>query len=71
MVAASFSLREDYWETLDIQEADIEYLYNRLLETETPMTSWELTNALIEGRILLEKRAIEEQRSFWWRYLHA
>jgi hypothetical protein len=63
MVTATFSLREDYWETLEIQEADIEYLYNRLLETESPMTSWELTRTLVEGRILREKRAIEEQRT--------
>lgn len=63
MVAPPFSLREDYWETLEIQDEDIEYLYNHLLETETPETSWELTTALVEGRISREKRAIEEQRS--------
>jgi hypothetical protein len=62
MVVAPFSLREDYWETLEIQDEDIEYLYNHLLETETPLTSWELTTALVEGRIMREKLAIEEQR---------
>jgi hypothetical protein len=63
MVSAAFSLPEDYWETLEIQDDDIDFLYNRLMETETPQTSWELTMALVEGRILREKRSIEEQRT--------
>jgi hypothetical protein len=63
MVSASFTLPEDYWETLQIQEEDIEFLYNRLMETEIPLTSWELTTALVEGRILREKRSVEEQRT--------
>ncbi len=63
MVVASFSLREDYWETLEFQDEDIEFIYNHLLETETPLTPQELTSALVKERIRREKLAIEKQRS--------
>jgi hypothetical protein len=63
MVKASFSLREDYWENFEIQDEDIEYLYNYLLETETPLTSEELVDTLVKDRIRREKAAIEEQRT--------
>jgi hypothetical protein len=36
MVMVSFSLREDYWDNFELKEDDIEFLYNDLLELETP-----------------------------------
>jgi hypothetical protein len=63
MVTVSVSLREDYWDTFELQEDDVEFLYNYLLEVETPLTPQELTTALVEDRIRREIRAIEEQRS--------
>lgn len=63
MVTVSFSIREDYWDSFELQEADIEFLYNYLLELETPLTSKELVRALVEERIQREKESIEEQRS--------
>jgi len=63
MVMASFSLREDYWETFELKDEDIEFLYNYLLETETPQTNRELVETLVAERIRLEKQAVEEQRS--------
>jgi hypothetical protein len=63
MVMAPFSLREDYWETFQIQEEDIEFLYNYLLEIETPLTLGELANALVAERIRREVKEIERQRS--------
>ena len=63
MVTVSFSLREDYWETFQLQERDIEFLYNYLLETETPLTPQELVELLVTERIRQEKLAIEEKRS--------
>ncbi|HZD58678.1 MAG TPA: hypothetical protein VE136_18245 [Anaerolineales bacterium] len=63
MVTVSVSLREDYWDTFELQEEDIEFLYNYLLEVETPLTPEELLAALVEDRIRREIRAIEEQRS--------
>lgn len=63
MVMASLSLREDYWETFELQEEDIEFLYNYLLEQETPLTSRELVETLVEERIRREIEAVEQQRS--------
>lgn len=63
MVTLSFSLREDYWETFQLQDIDIEFLYNYLLETETPLTPQELVDVLVTERIRLEKLAIDQQRS--------
>ncbi|MGE5223326.1 MAG: hypothetical protein ACM3PY_12880, partial [Omnitrophica WOR_2 bacterium] len=63
MAVAPFSLREDYWNTFAIQDEDIEFLYNHLLEKEIPLTSRELVQALVEERIRREKLALERQRS--------
>jgi hypothetical protein len=63
MVIASLSLRDDYWETFDLQEDDIEFTYNYLLEIETPLTPEELVTAIVEERIRREIEAFEVQRS--------
>ncbi|HJW89358.1 MAG TPA: hypothetical protein VJ436_01820 [Anaerolineales bacterium] len=63
MVMALISLREDYWETFNLQEEDIEFLYNYLLELETPLTSKELFSALVKERIRKEVEALEQQRT--------
>jgi hypothetical protein len=63
MVVASISLREDYWSTFELQDEDIEFLYNHLLELEIPKTSQELVSALVDERLRREKQAIEMQRS--------
>jgi hypothetical protein len=62
MVTMSFSLKEDYWATFKLEPEDIEYLYNYLLESETPMTSQELVKTLVAERIQREKTTLEEQR---------
>jgi len=63
MVMALQSLREDYWETFELREEDIEFLYNYLLETEMPLTPQELVHVLVDERIRYEKQLIDEQRS--------
>jgi hypothetical protein len=63
MVMATLSLREDYWETFDLQEEDIEFIYNHLLEIETPLTPNELVAALVEERIRREIEDFEQQRT--------
>lgn len=63
MATAPLSLREDYWEILELLDHDIESIYNFLLETETPMTSLELVEILVQERIQHEKLLIEQQRS--------
>ncbi len=60
---ASLSLREDYWETFELNNEDREFIYNYLLEVETPLTSPELLSALVNERIRQERLAIEKQRT--------
>jgi hypothetical protein len=62
MGIATYSMGEDYWEEFKFQEEDIEFLYNHLLETETPLTSQELAEALIVERIQRQRVEIERQR---------
>src|SRR5512141_41431 len=62
MVTVPFAIREDYWETFELQDEDVEFLYNPLLELETPLTSQELVAALVKERIRREKDALESQR---------
>jgi hypothetical protein len=62
MGIAAYSMGEDYWENFNLQEEDIEFLYNYLLETETPLTSLELVEALVKERIQRRKVEIEHQR---------
>jgi hypothetical protein len=60
---AAFSLREEYWETFRLQDEDIESIYNYLLEQETPLTTAELVQALVEERVRREIQALEKQRA--------
>jgi hypothetical protein len=60
---ATLSLREDYWESFELNDEDREFIYNYLLEIETPLTSPELLSSLVKERIRQEKLAIEKQRT--------
>ena len=62
MVFAAFSLREDYWDEFELTDADIEFLYNHLLEVETPLPSEDLVAVLVEERIRREIQRMEEQQ---------
>jgi hypothetical protein len=62
MGITAFSFRENYWEDFELLDDDIEFIYNHLLEVETPLTPEELISVLVEQRIRRELRAIEEQR---------
>lgn len=57
------TIENNYWETFSLKEEDIEFLYNHLLELETPLTSQELVIALVEERIERQKQQIEKQRT--------
>src|SRR5574340_374263 len=61
MSIAPLTLKENYWETMEIQDDDLEYLYNHLLEKETPLTSRELAEVLIKERIRIETEALERK----------
>ena len=56
MTTVTLSIRDDYWETFKLEEQDVEFLYNHLLELETPLTTEELVAALIDERIRTRKK---------------
>jgi hypothetical protein len=48
----------EYWsEAFDVEESDLDYLYNLLLEEETPLSSAEMVLAIIERRVEREAQA--------------
>lgn len=61
MSIAPLTLQENYWESLEIQDDDLEYLYNHLLDVETPLTSRELAEVLIRERLRVETETIEKK----------
>ena len=61
MTSTSLSIRPDYWSDFQITQDDIEFIYNFLLEIETPQTPNELIRALVQNRILQEKTIITDQ----------
>ena len=50
MTKPGFQLKNEYWDDFNLTEKDIEYLYNALLENETPLTTEELARLLIADR---------------------
>lgn len=62
MAGIPISLPPDYWQTLQINKKDIEFLHNNLFESETPMTTRELVGVLIEERVRAEKAAQTKKR---------
>ncbi len=63
------SLREDYWNNIEIKEEDINFLYNYLFEKERPISIDDLTLALVEEwvqkiRTGFEKRQQQEGKIF-------
>lgn len=63
MVLTTLTLKNDYWETFELNEDDLEHIYDHLLEIETPLTPKELSTVLIENRIEEEKKAAELKQS--------
>ena len=54
------SVKENYWESFQVNEDDFDFLYNKLFELETPLSTIELIKYLIEERIRIEKEKIEK-----------
>ncbi len=63
MTIATLKLQDNYWDIFNIEDADLEYLYNYLLEIETPQTTGELVKVLIQERIRQEKEKLTSQHS--------
>ncbi len=62
MATAVLSLRDDYWEEFELEEEDIDFLYEYLLEYETPLSTEEMTPIFVEQRIEREEERLEKQR---------
>ncbi len=50
-----------YWEDFHVTDADVEHLYNLLLEKETPLSLDEIALAMVEYRIRKEEEAFKRQ----------
>ncbi|OQX65434.1 MAG: hypothetical protein B5M51_00750 [Anaerolinea sp. 4484_236] len=55
-------LPADYWQTLEINQRDIDFLHTHLFDIETPLTMKELVAALVVERIRSETEAILKKR---------
>ncbi len=62
MVFVEIEISESYWQTLDINPEDIEFLYSYLLEKETPLPSSKLAEALIAERVRSEKEQLQKKQ---------
>ena len=62
MASIPLSLPADYWQSLQVNKKDVEFLHNYLFESETPLTARELVGVLIEERIRVEKAAQTKKR---------
>lgn len=63
MALAPISINEDYWETFELNDEDIEFLYNHLLDKEIPLSTNELVSILVEDRLEREQKKAESKRS--------
>lgn len=58
-----FTISEDYWENLEFNQDDLEFLNSHLLEIETPLSPQDLISVLISDRIRREVSLAEKQQS--------
>jgi hypothetical protein len=63
MPIASLSIPADYWEKFQITPSDLEFIYNHLIELETPQSPQELLRALISERIQQEVEGLKSQQA--------
>ncbi len=62
MKGSTKGLIERYWQDFKIQEEDLEFIYNYLLETEIPLTTEELVSLLVKERIRREKETLRKKQ---------
>jgi hypothetical protein len=62
MTNTPFTLQDDYWDSFEVQNPDLEFLYNHLLDLEEPQTPQELARAMVFGRIQQEKINLAAQQ---------
>lgn len=62
MVISSNSIPENYWETAEILDEDLEFIFNHLLDIETPQTTIELVSALVSHKINNHIQNLQKKR---------
>jgi hypothetical protein len=61
-MSLSLKLPPEYWKNFSVLKRDVEFIQNYLFETETPLTTQELTEVLVNERIRIEREAqVKEQ----------
>lgn len=63
MGIATLSLKQAYWDEFEVCDEDLEFLYNHLLEIETPLTPDELVQVLVKERVEREKKILEDNKN--------
>jgi hypothetical protein len=63
MGSNSLTLQDDYWQEFKFTDQDLEFLYNHLLEIETPQTAEELAKALIVNRVQKEIISLSNKKT--------
>jgi hypothetical protein len=58
---APIKLNENYWKEFSINQSDIEFIYNLLLEKAVPLKSIELLNELVGFRIEQQLKKLQQQ----------
>ncbi len=56
------TVTREYWDNFMVDENDLDFIYNLLLETEIPQTIDEILSSLISHRIKQEKLRLEQQQ---------
>jgi len=62
MTSIPLKLPTEYWGNFTVIQRDIEFIQNYLFETETPLTTQELTSVLVEECIRIEHEAQREEQ---------
>jgi hypothetical protein len=62
MALAQLELSGAYWQTLEITDEDIEFIYGYLLEKETPLPLEHLAEALVAERIRSEEERLKKKQ---------
>jgi hypothetical protein len=60
MSLPTYASPDSYWTSFGLEDGDIDFIINLLLEREIPLTTKEMAYALVEVRLDLLKKAIEE-----------
>lgn len=62
MISPPTAAPQSYWAEFEVTDADLDFIYNLLLEREVPLTSRQMTESLVERRLAELRQAAEHDR---------